>query len=292
MTKARYGFIGIGNMGGPIAANMAGKGFGLVVYDSAGAEGRAPKGAHIAEAVDGVWREAETVFLCLPDGAASTAVAEQLLACEGRVTGTVIDLSTIGIGPSQAIHEMLARAGVVYVDSPVSGGVAGARAATITIMWSGPAAVLETHRPVLEAVSGNVFHISDAPGKGQAMKLINNFLSATSLAATAEAMAFGVAEGLDLKTMLDVVNVSTGRNTASEDKFPNRILSGTYDAGFFTALLNKDVQLFLDGVREAGLSGQLGPAMGRIWSEAAKDMPGSDITEIYTFMTDKLKAGG
>ena len=290
MAQAPYGFIGVGNMGGPIAANMVAGGFDLIVYDKA--EGGTPEGAVVATSADAVWKVAETVFLCLPDGAACAQVVDGLMACEGRVTGTVIDLSTIGSERSKVLHATLDGAGVVYVDSPVSGGVAGARAATITVMWAGPEDLLERHRPVLETISGNIFHISEAPGKGQAMKTINNFLSATSLAATAEAMAYGVAEGLDMKAMLDVINVSTGRNTASEDKFPNRVLTGTYDAGFTAAMLNKDVQLFVDGERAAGLTGALGPVMGDIWQETAKTLPGSDITDIYKYMRRKLGTEG
>ncbi len=291
MAQGHYGFIGIGNMGGPIAGNMAANGFSLIVHDKAGVDVRAPEGAADAATADAVWEAAETVFLCLPDGAACAQVVDGLLACDGRVTDTVIDLSTIGSERSQALHGVLAEAGVAYVDSPVSGGVAGARAATITVMWAGPEDLLERHRPVLDAISGNIFHVSGSPGKGQAMKLINNFLSATNLAATAEAMAYGVALGLDMKAMLDVVNVSTGRNTASEDKFPNRILTGTYDAGFTAQMLNKDVQLFIDGEKAAGLSGRLGPVVGDIWQETARTLPGSDITEVYKYMRKSLEGG-
>jgi len=145
---------------------------------------------------------------------------------------------------------------------------------------------LEQHRPVLESFSGNIFHIHDQPGYGQAMKLINNFLSASNMAATAEAMAYGVAEGLDLGAMLEVVNVSTGYNSASRDKFPQRIVTQSYDAGFTTALMDKDVQLFMEGVKAAGLKGQLGPAVAAIWSHCNAWDPGGDITEIYKYMKD------
>ena len=102
----------------------------------------------------------------------------------------------------------------------MSGGAAGARAGTISLMFGGPAAVLEAHRAVFDAFAGNVFHVGEPRGQGQAMKLLNNFLSATALAATSEALAFGAAHGLDLATMIDVLNVSTGRNSATVDKFP------------------------------------------------------------------------
>ena len=110
--------------------------------------------------------------------------------------------------------------------------------------------MLEANRALLESFTGNVFHVGDRAGQGQAMKLANNFLSATALAATSEAVAFGVAHGLDMATMIDVLNVSTGRNSATTDKFPNRILTGSYDAGFSTAHMTKDVGLFVDGAGE------------------------------------------
>ena len=110
----------------------------------------------------------------------------------------------------------------------MSGGAAGAAAGTISLMFAGPDAVLDAHRPVFEAIAGNIFHVGTKPGQGQAMKLLNNFLSATALASTSEALAFGRAHGLDLAMMVDVLNVSSGRNSATVDKFPRRVLTGTY----------------------------------------------------------------
>jgi 3-hydroxyisobutyrate dehydrogenase len=113
------------------------------------------------------------------------------------------------------------------------------------------------------------------------MKLANNYLSATALAATSEAIAFGMAHGLDMTAMVDVINVSTGRNSASADKFPNRIKSGTYDAGFSTSHMTKDVGLFVDGASAIGTAHAVAAAVNDTWHAADEAMSGSDFTEIW-----------
>ena len=155
-------------------------------------------------------------------------------------------------------------------------------------MWAGPAALLEAHRPALDAIAGNVFHVGDRPGQGQALKLLNNFLSATVTAATAEALLFGLTQGLDLKTMLDVVNVSTGGSNASREKFVRRVLPGTFDSGFDTALMAKDMQLFLDSLRRAGSPEVFAGASEAVWRDFLAAMPASDHMEIYTYIRDRL----
>ena len=118
------------------------------------------------------------------------------------------------------------------------------------------------------------------------MKLLNNFLSATALAASSEALALGRAHGLDLSTMLDVVNVSTGRNSATADKFPNRVLTGTYDTGFHTRLMAKDVRLFNDVAATVGTSHQVSDAVGALWNACETALPASDFSEIWKFVAD------
>jgi 3-hydroxyisobutyrate dehydrogenase-like beta-hydroxyacid dehydrogenase len=286
-----YGFVGLGNMGAPMAANMVRGGFELLVYDKAGSRERAPSGSTPADSLAQLAQRAQTIFLSVPDGKASMSIARELagVSAAERATTTVIDLSTIGIEAAKAVHACLAAADMVFIDSPVSGGQAGARAGTITIIWGGPAQILENHRPILRAMSGNIFHVGDLPGQGQAVKLLNNFLSATAMAATTEATLFGLSQGVDLKTILDVVNVSTGRNTATSDKFPNRILSGTFDAGFHSALMSKDVQLYLESVRQAGTPGEIGAIVDHVWREVDTALPGSDLTDIYNYMRDRKK---
>ncbi len=282
-----YGFIGLGNMGLPMAANITQAGHELLVYDIADVDLSQLPGARQADHVDLLWTEAESVFLSLPNGAICKSVLETLLGCKSAVTRQIIDLSTIGTSAAREFHELLGTAGMNYIDCPVSGGVAGARAGTITLIWAGSGDLLNAHRRVLETFSGNIFHISEQPGYGQAMKLINNFLSACNMAATAEAMAFGVEEGLDMRTMLEVINVSTGYNSATRDKFLQRVVSKTYDAGFSAEHMNKDVQLYLQGTRVAGLNVQLGRQVGQIWQAMHEAMPGGDLSEIYKFISEK-----
>ena len=281
-----YGFVGLGNMGAPMAANIVRNGFELLVYDKAGTAERAPQGALMADSLAEIAR-CQTVFLSVPDGRATRRIAEDLLTLPQNNVQTLIDLSTIGPDSAQEIYTLLKPNGLIYIDCPVSGGVAGARAGTITIIWAGPEDLLEQHRPILKAFSGHIFHVGNQPGQGQAMKLLNNFLSATALAATSEAFVYGLSQGLDLKTMIDVVNVSTGRNTASADKFPNRILRQTYDAGFYSSLMRKDVDLYLASAQQAQSPATLGASVAELWRRMDEAMSGSDITEIFKLLSQK-----
>ncbi|MEZ5593082.1 MAG: NAD(P)-dependent oxidoreductase [Gammaproteobacteria bacterium] len=283
MSTHDYGFIGLGNMGAPMAANIARNGFALSVYDKAGTAARAPAGTLAVESLAQIGH-CESVFLSVPDGRVSLQLAADLIALPERRLQTVIDLSTTGPAAAKQAHQLLADAGINYIDCPVSGGVAGAQAGTITVIWAGPAALLAQHRPVLQAFSGNIFHVGEQPGQGQAMKLLNNFLSATALAATSEAFVYGLSQGLDLKSMIDVVNVSTGRNTASADKFPKRILTESYDAGFYSALMRKDVDLYLDSAQQAQTPAAVGETIAALWQQMDSAMPGSDITEIFKLL--------
>lgn len=287
MTPKRLGFAGLGQMGGPMAANIAKGGFDLVVYDKAGTPGRAPDKTTPADSLDALAAESETLFLSLPDGPATVGFARDLAAIGTRAVKVVVDLSTIGLEAAREADKIYAGSDITYVDAPVSGGQSGARAGTITVMWAGPAELLESHRKILKAFCKNLFHVGDAPGQGQAMKLVNNYLSATAMAATSEAMAFGINNGLGMKTMLDVVNVSTGRNTATSDKFVNRVLTGTYDAGFKTKLLTKDVRLFAETAKAHGTPSEMAQVLADIWQRADAAMPDTDFTRIYQFITGK-----
>jgi 3-hydroxyisobutyrate dehydrogenase len=281
------GFVGLGNMGRPMAANLVAAGHAVVGYDAAGSDDRVPEGAHAATSVAEVVGRCDPVFLSVPDGPATLAVVDQIMGAPRRRARAVIDLSTIGPEAARAAAERLAGVDIAYADGPVSGGVAGARAGTISLMFSGSADVLDAHRPLLDAIAGNVFHVGEGAGQGQVMKLLNNFLSATALAASSEAFALGAAFGLDLRTMVDVVNVSTGRNSATADKFPNRVLTGTYDTGFHTALMAKDVRLFNAVAAVAGTSHDVSDAVGDLWNACEAAMPASDFSEIWRYVTGR-----
>ena len=287
MNHEPIGFVGLGNMGAPMAANLAGAGWSLVVYDVAGTRERAPADASVAESVAEVVSRAPTVLLSLPDSGIVEAVADAILAAPSAVSSRVVDTSTIGIAQARRIHARLAAAGIEYVDAPVSGGVAGARAGSVAIMVAAPAASFEALRPMLEGFAANLFHVGVEPGQGQAMKLLNNFLSGTAMAATSEAIAFGVSQGLDLATMLGVLNVSTGRNTATSDKFVNRILTGSYDAGFSCPQMNKDLSLYRRGLAESGGADPISASVAGIWQEFLDTSASADITHIYPFIKNK-----
>jgi 3-hydroxyisobutyrate dehydrogenase-like beta-hydroxyacid dehydrogenase len=284
MAATAYGFIGLGNMGGPMALNLAKSGASLAAFDRAGTAARAPAGASVCDSAAGVAGSAPTIFLSLPDGVVVLSVLDEICAAQDRTCTTVIDLSTVGIDAAQAAGARAAAHGIAYVDAPVSGGRSGAVAGTIAVMWAGPAGLLEAHRPALEAMARHVFHVGTEAGQGQALKLLNNFLSATATAATGEALLFGLSQGLDMKTILDVVNVSTGRSHASMDKYVNRVATGSFDSGFDTALMAKDLKLFADAVAAAGTPHRLGAAAAALWRDADAALPGSDHTEIYRYL--------
>src|SRR5262245_6766462 len=245
------GFIGLGNMGSALAANVANAGLDLVVHDAAG-PARAPTNAKYVESTADVASTADVVVFSLPDGSISEAVAREIAAAPGRRTTHVVDTSTVGVDAAPRIEAVLGDQGVAYVDAPVSGGPAGARARTLAVMYAAAAEACAYVEPVLAALSDRCFRVGERPGMAQAVKLANNFLSATALAATSEAIAFGLSVGLDMTRMLEVLNAASGSNTATSDKFPNHVVTGRYASGFANTLMDKDVQLYLRAVESRG----------------------------------------
>ena len=177
-----------------------------------------------------------------------------------------------------------------YLDSPVSGGVRGAKAGSLAVMCAGDQALFEQVLHFLKPFTANQFYIGPAPGQAQVMKVLNNFLSATALASTSEAICYGVSQGLDIGQMCEVINVSTGVNSASRDKFPSQVITGEYNAGFTNSLMLKDIELFLDGCITSGTARNVGETIVNQWRSFAKTEPGADATRIYEF--SKRKARG
>ena len=198
----------------------------------------------------------------------------------GRAIRTYVDLSTTGQAVAVEIAAALAERGIATLDAPVSGGVRGAALGTLAVMAAGPAPELERVRRLLE-VFGRVFHVGERPGLGQLMKLANNVLSATAIVATAEAVVLGVKGGLDPATMLEVINASTGRNTASADKFPRQVLTGNYDAGFTTGLLTKDLGLCAAAAAALAVPMPVAAEVYAQWQRAVAELGAeADITTI------------
>src|SRR6187455_487040 len=267
------GFIGLGNMGQPMARRLIEAGHKLVVYDTRN-DAVAPlvaMGAQLASSPADVADRVETVMASLP----SLQISEKVATGEGGVIHgkrikRFIDLSTTGSRVAAKIAAALAKKNIVQIDSPVSGGVGGAEKGTLAVMVSGPRAEFEVMQYALSVI-GKVFFIGEKPGSGQTMKLANNFLSATAMVATSEAVVMGVKSGLDPAVMIDVINAGSGLNTASRDKFPRAVLPRSFDYGFATGLMVKDVRLALEEMKSLGLSMEVAEAVGRLWEVIIRD---------------------
>ncbi|HUT49742.1 MAG TPA: NAD(P)-dependent oxidoreductase [Alphaproteobacteria bacterium] len=277
------GFVGLGNMGRPMASRLVDAGHDLVVFDTAADRVAhfVERGATAATDLVDVANQVETVFMSLPVPEVVRTVA---IGANGLVHGSkmklCIDLSTTGSRVARIVGEGLNAAGRLMLDSPVSGGTAGAAAGTLAVMVSGPRAEYAKLKPVLDVI-GNVFFVGEKQGLGQTMKLINNVLSATAMAMTSEALVLGAKAGLEPETMLDVVNAGSGQNTATTDKFPNRILPRKFDSGFSTGLMHKDVALFLEEAALFGVPTWVGHAVEQMWQFALmQDGPDADFTTI------------
>jgi len=279
------GFVGLGNMGAALAGNLVASGHDLWTHDLAGPE-RSPDGAMFVSDLSALSAQVDVMVLSLPDGDASRSVVETIARAPRRTVGHIVDTSTVGLEAARSIAQFAAGAGFAYVDAPVSGGVAGAQARSLTVMYAGSPAACEAVMPVLEGLSDRRYRVGGEAGMGQALKLANNFLSATALAATSEAVAFGTSVGIDMATMLEVLNASSGRSAASEDKFVNHVLPGTFASGFANTLMAKDVQLYLDAIESARGPAVLGSATAGVWRRFAERHPAVDFTEIYTFTTE------
>jgi 3-hydroxyisobutyrate dehydrogenase-like beta-hydroxyacid dehydrogenase len=275
------GFIGLGKMGFPMARRLIEAGHKLTVFDTqqAAVERLVALGARAGTSVKGIADEVETVMASLPSLQASLDVATgKGGVIEGKRVKRFIDLSTIGSQMAVKIHDLLKARNIVQLDSPVSGGVGGAEKGTLAVMVSGPRADFEAVKDAL-GVIGKVFFIGEKPGAGQTMKLANNFLSATAMVATSEAVVMGVKSGLDPAVMIDVINAGSGMNTASRDKFPKSVLPRSFDFGFATGLMVKDVRLALEEMKQLGLSMEVAEAVGRLWEVVIRDQGAeSDFT--------------
>ena len=277
------GFIGLGNMGQPMARRLIEAGHKLIVYDTRN-DAVAPLvalGAQLASSPADVADRVETVMASLPSLQISEKVAiGQGGVIQGKRIQRFVDLSTTGATVSAKIAAVLAKKNIVQIDCPVSGGVGGASNGTLAVMVSGPKAEIDLVKDVL-AVFGKVFVIGEKPGMAQTMKLANNFLSATAMAATSEAVAMGVKAGLDPAVMIDVINAGSGRTTASDGKFPQAILPRTFNYGFATALMLKDVRLCVQEARSLNVPNSVMSIVLDQWETTNKEFGGeSDFTAI------------
>ena len=249
------GFIGLGRMGGAMARRLIDAGHQLIVHDpsAAAAAALAALGARVAPSARAVADAAPIVFLSLPN---PQIVAEVVLGAQGIRSGkrleVCVDLSTSGPDTALKLAAGLAERSIASLEAPVSGGIKGAREGTLSLMVAGPQATWEQLQPLLK-VFGKPFFMGVNPGAGQTMKLVNNLLGACAIAITAEGMTLGAKAGLDPARMIEVLNVSSGRSSATQDKWPRSVLPRTFDFGFASGLCLKDVRLCLDAAESLGV---------------------------------------
>jgi len=239
-------FLGLGAIGAPMAAHLARAGHSLTIWnrtmERASGSAAAVAGARVATSAADAVRDVEIVITCLPE---SADVAELLAASDAALTHALrpgmllVDCTSGDPDTSRRIASELAAIGVGFIDAPVSGGVAGAEAGTLTVMVGGPAEALERARPVLESFAGKIVHCG-ALGAGHALKAVNNALLALHLWSTAEGLVAAMKAGVAPEVALDVINASSGRSNASMNLFPERVLTGAFPRTFRLALLAKD----------------------------------------------------
>lgn len=257
-------------MGARMSRRLIEAGYGLTIYDSAESamEPLVKLGAARADSPAAVASAAEIVFASVPTPPIVHAVALGSKGIiEGKKAKIFIDTSTTGATVAKQVAEGLATKGITAVDAPVSGGIKGAEKGTLAVMLSCPENVLATVKPVLE-VLGKIFVVGTQAGQGQTMKLLNNLLSATAMAITSEAMAMGVKAGLDPSLIVDVFNAGTARNSATQDKIKQHVITRTFSYGFGIGLLNKDIRLCMGEADALGVPMVVGSAVRQLLSIA------------------------
>lgn len=273
----RVGYVGIGNMGGPMAANLARAGNEVVIGDlnqrAVDAFTTEHETARPANGLAAVGQEAEAVFTCLPNG---KIVAEAVLGeggiAEGMAEGSVlVDMSSSAPMGTIDLGKTLSERGIRMVDAPVSGGVPRAIEGTIAIMVGGAKEDIEKVRPALETMGGQIFETGGL-GSAHAMKSINNVLSATNLLVGIEALVVGKKFGLDPQNMVDILNFSSGKNSATESKLKEYVLSREFNSGFSMDLMIKDVATALDLAHEMGVPWQIGSTIHEMYQAARNHM--------------------
>lgn len=283
--ELEVGFVGLGLIGLPMARLMA-ESFHAVAYDSVKIERDIGK-LRLAESLAEVARMSEVVCLSLPSPEASESVIRALVAVRSSRIKAIVELSTVGYDTVDRCAEMVAQAGIHYVDAPVSGGVARATTGELSIMVAGDDSAIAFVRPVLERISTKIFVMGDRPGLGQVMKVANNIIGATSLAVTSEAVVFGTRLGLSAEKMIEVINASTGRTESSEVKFPRSILSGTFKQGARSAIMHKDVYLYKLDAEATGMPLLIAGATYGIWDQFWSEHPEDDFSLIYKYIEDR-----
>lgn len=282
------GFVGLGNMGYPMATRLAKAGYKLTVADlnaDAVIKFCQATGSIAAQSLQELGESSEVVITMLPEGKVVRKVLmEESGVVSGLKPGTVlIDMSTCSPVDTRVLGQELRDAGFHLIDAPVSGGVVKAIDGSLAIMAGGESDIIDPCIALLETM-GKVFR-TGGPASGHAMKCMNNFLSAGSLALASEAVVLGTKFGLDPKTMVDILNSSTGKSNSTEHKFPAFILPRTFNSGFYIGLMAKDLRLAVDLAESENASAELLHHISQLWDNAEAELGfKADNTEIFSYL--------
>lgn len=284
------GFIGLGEMGLPIAKHLlkeaAVTGFDV---DRDAVDPLELAGGTAADTASDAVAGSDVVFLSLPAPDIVEQVVEETIDTfdNGAV---LVDLSTSMPAVTDRISDRLGERDVDVLGAPVSGGPSGAAEASLSVLVGGERAVFEACRPLFETFGTDVMHVGEKPGYGHAVKLLNNYLSFAGFLAASEAMVLGRSVGLDGERLLEAINASSGRNTATAQKFPDYVLPKTYDMGFPLKLMEKDIRLFAAFGESQDMPLLLGDVVSNLVGYA-RSQRGSDadMTEVYRFFEDQME---
>jgi 3-hydroxyisobutyrate dehydrogenase len=294
-STSKIGFVGIGNMGQPMAAHLIKAGWTVTVYDIDRVKTEKFVGDHggtIANSLEELGRNSNVVITMVLDG----HIVKRVLLGDGGGTGdcvikslpkgsVIIDMSSSAPMGTRDLGSELAKRGMLFMDAPVSGGVKGAVAGTLAILIGGDRSLTECCDPLL-APMGRRLYVGSL-GSGHAAKALNNYVSAAGLAAASEAVIIGQRFGIAPEVLISVLNASTGRNNSTENKFNQFILNKTYSAGFALGLMAKDLGLAMEVADALKVPADLGHACLRIWQAAEISLGGkADHTEIIKYLGD------
>ena len=292
-SLGKIGFAGIGAMGTPMSINLIKAGHKLVLFDIDPKKAQAVAATNeceVATSLADMASKSDTVITMLPDG---KLVHKALLGaggiCETLKPGSlIIDMSSSSPMGTRELGALLAQKGFQFIDAPVSNGVKGATAATLSIMVGGDKAIFERVKPLLEKMGNQIYHAGPL-GAGHAIKALNNYVSAAGMIAACEAMHAGEAFGIDPNVAIDIINTSSGYNGTTQRKCKQFMISGAYNAGFSTGLMAKDVRTALEIAQAMGTSTILAKPTADIWDDMEKKLGFlSDHTEMHKF-TNKNK---
>ena len=298
-NAGKIGFIGIGAMGTPMAANLAKAGYKLVIYDTDAKRTEAlaaTREIEVADSLAAVGSVCGTVITMLPDGKiVRKALCGQDDGFKDCVAATlkpgalIVDMSSSSPIGTRELGALLEKRGIKLIDAPVSNGVKGATAATLAIMVGGDPALFAQMKPLFEKMGNQIFHAGPL-GAGHAVKALNNYVSAAGLVAASEAVVAGRRFGLDAGVIVDILNASSGMNNTTKNKFRQHMLSGTFGAGFVTGLMAKDVRTALEVVKSTGTPSELAEPCTAIWNKMEQDLGfASDHTEMYRYVEAGMK---